>query len=76
MSVKCTSSFKEITIFKDENIAELAFFWRDTETKQHLFSVSVHVAVPLSMKNIDEIKIYALQKAKELVSGIAGAEYE
>jgi hypothetical protein len=76
MPVKCTASFKEIAFVGDETIADMAIFWRDSETREHLFSVTAHVAVPAAMKNTDEIKSYALQKMKELIAGAADAEYE
>jgi hypothetical protein len=76
MPVKCTVFFKEMGFGDNNNAADLVFFWRDTENNDVLFTAVAHVDVPVTIKNTDEVKSYALQKVKDHLKAADAAEYE
>jgi hypothetical protein len=70
MSFECKESVSGITFDDKENFTNISFFWRDSENGNMLANATINIPTPKDIKNIDEIKKYALQKAKEFMSKV------
>jgi hypothetical protein len=65
-----------ISFGDDNNFAHLFFSWHSPETKECLYNATINIPVSADIKNTDEIKTYAMQKAIEILLTVKGIKIE